>query len=380
MKKRGLKNYVLDVQSRLDDEVPALDELVELNYTEHFESVPQSVTDLTHEITAGIENDYLKALAIKEYLEDGFIYTLSPDVPPEGSDFVEHFLRTKKGYCTYFASAMAVMARQAGLPSRYVEGFKTPEANTVTTQSITGENAHAWAEVYIKGFGWLPFEPRAGTGNAAPTEIQDEIIDEEVYELPTAEPEIFDEPVAEQKKSPLPYIIPTAVLLGLILAAFVILFLAKLRTNLRMVRTRLPKINQSVLFYYKEIMIILSYIKYEKPAGHTLNTYARGVDKKIVMEGCLFKNVVSAVSKILYAGQELTDEYVASVHAYYWSLLKYIKLRLGIIRYFSIMARTLFNNPSRKSGLPFLMVSQPNPLRAIAWNIFCRFFCPSSSR
>ena len=350
---KGFGEYVLEVQSRMADEAFVLDELIELNYTKKFENVPQSVIGLTQEITAGIENDYLKALAIKEYLEDGFVYTLSPAAPPEDADFVEYFLQTKEGYCTYFASALAVMAREAGLPSRYVEGFKTPGGNSVKARSITGENAHAWAEIYINGFGWLPFEPATSSGSAGPGFEPEEVLDEEIFELPTAEPEIPDEPVIEVRKSPLPYIIPAAILLGLVFAAAIMLWASKLRANLRLIKSRSGSANEAVLFYYKEIMIILSHLKYAKPVGHTLETYAAGVDKKIVMKGCLFKNVASAASKILYAKQELTEEYVTSVHAYYWSILKYIKSRLGIATYLIIMAKMLFINRYRKSGLPF---------------------------
>ena len=346
----GFKNYVLEVQSHMEEGGFVLGELIELNYTKPFENVPQSVIDITYEITAGIENDYLKALAIKEYLEDGFTYTLTPEAPPEDSDFVEHFLATKEGYCTYFASAVAVMARTAGLPSRYVEGFKTPEGKANATLSVTGENAHAWAEIYIKGFGWLPFEPHTRSGNAAPLETTEEVIDDGMFEQPTPTPVIAEEPVIQERKGILPYIIPAAVLIGLIVCALLILLASKMRTNLRLVKSRSANTNEAIMFYYKEIMVILSYLKNKKPAGSTLNAYALDVDKKIVMRGCLFKNVVSAVSKILYARQEPGDKYLISVHAYYWSLLKYIKQQMGLMRYFAIMARMLFNNPSRKNG------------------------------
>ena len=67
-------------------------------------------------------------------------------------------LTSKSGYCTYFASALGVMARIAGIPSRYIEGYlvKADESGVI---EVTGENAHAWVELYFDGFGWLSFDP-----------------------------------------------------------------------------------------------------------------------------------------------------------------------------------------------------------------------------
>ena len=62
------------------------------------------------------------AEALETYLSSNFRYTLTPSNVPSGRDFVEYFLETGEGYCVYFASAMAVMARSLGIPSRMVCG------------------------------------------------------------------------------------------------------------------------------------------------------------------------------------------------------------------------------------------------------------------
>jgi len=347
---QGFKEYVLEVQSALNDEDIVLDELIELNYTQKFEAVPQNIEVLADEITLGIENDYLKALAIKEYLEDGFAYTLTPDVPPEDADFVEYFLETKKGYCTYFASAMAVLSRSAGLPSRYVEGFKVPEGPSGRNRPITGENAHAWAEIYIEGFGWLPFDPQTSgqtTASDTPLELPEEdIIEEEIPEL-----DIPEEEFEETSKS-LPYIIITAIILCLILAVSLLLTAANIRTNLRIVKRQSKNVNQSIMFYYKEIMLLMVYLKYEKPMGHTLNSYAEGVDNRIMLAGHSFKDVALTASKILYAKKELGNKDLKSVYEYHRALLKYIRTRLGVIRYFVIMFKGLFMRQFQSSCKP----------------------------
>ena len=119
----------------------------------------------TQNIVAGSATPYDKACAIQRHLQRYYRYTLSPEEPPENQDFVTYFLYVgKEGYCTYFASAMTVMCRLAGLPARYVEGFLAePAADGIAY--VTGQNAHAWTEVYFEGFGWVPFDPTPGQMN-----------------------------------------------------------------------------------------------------------------------------------------------------------------------------------------------------------------------
>ena len=127
------------------------------------ESIPRRVWDLALDLTATKSSAYDKALAIESYLRT-FPYTLDLGPPPEGPDLVDYFLfDLKRGYCDYYASAMAVLARAAGLPARVVIGYAS--GTYVPEQAIydvTEADAHAWAEVYFPGYGWIEFEPTAG--------------------------------------------------------------------------------------------------------------------------------------------------------------------------------------------------------------------------
>ncbi|MBR6008489.1 MAG: transglutaminase domain-containing protein, partial [Clostridia bacterium] len=114
------------------------------------------VHELTEQIVRGSASPYETALAIRDYLSQNGRYTLNPGYVPEGEDFVSWFmLHGMNGYCMYYASAMTLMARIAGLPARYVEGYLVKEGGE---NVLTGENAHAWCEVYFKGFGWVTFD------------------------------------------------------------------------------------------------------------------------------------------------------------------------------------------------------------------------------
>lgn len=113
---------------------------------------------LTYEIIAGLETPYEKACALRDWLSRNGTYTLRGDYPPDDRDFASWFaLDSLRGYCAYYACAMTVMARIAGLPARYVEGYHvSPDESGECV--VTGRNAHAWTEVYFENFGWLTFD------------------------------------------------------------------------------------------------------------------------------------------------------------------------------------------------------------------------------
>ena len=124
------------------------------------DGIEGGVYALTMRVIDGADTAWDRAMAIMDYLRTNMRYTLEPEYPPQGRDFVSHFLLdTQRGYCSYYATAMAVMGRIAGLPTRYVEGFLARPGQEV----LTGENAHAWAEVYFRGLGWIPFDATGGT-------------------------------------------------------------------------------------------------------------------------------------------------------------------------------------------------------------------------
>ncbi|MDD4413808.1 MAG: transglutaminase domain-containing protein, partial [Oscillospiraceae bacterium] len=119
--------------------------------------LPEPVYIKAREATENSLSDYEKMVELERYLKTNYEYTLKPGNPPKDEDFVNSFLVNGRGYCTYFASAMAVMARTLGVPSRFVIGYGTvPSGNDYASYS---DNAHAWVECYFRGVGWIPFDP-----------------------------------------------------------------------------------------------------------------------------------------------------------------------------------------------------------------------------
>ena len=146
---------LIEVCSTMEDN--AYEKIVQ-TYTTLPSHLEGMIYSLASEAASAAVSPYDKALALRSWLSRSFRYTL--DVQPQSPDmdFVTSFLLdTKEGYCTYFASAMTILCRMVGLPARYVEGYVAePDANGQAL--VTGLSAHAWTEVYFKGFGWLTFD------------------------------------------------------------------------------------------------------------------------------------------------------------------------------------------------------------------------------
>lgn len=119
------------------------------------------------------EREMQLAARLAAFVRDGASYTLSPPPLPAGRDATEFFLfETHAGYCTHFASSLAVLCRAAGLPSRIVSGYVDPEWDDKSGSGLLREAAaHAWTEVWINGRGWTTFDatPPDDRGDNAPT-------------------------------------------------------------------------------------------------------------------------------------------------------------------------------------------------------------------
>lgn len=146
-------------------------------------------------------------LLVKKYLKENTEYTLKPGAVPEGEDLVEYFLyKNKKGYCSYYASSAVLLLRSLGIPARYVEGYMAGKTTLKTGKyendslvvEMTDENAHAWVEVYVDGFGWTPVEMTPGYSEGF------EVIEhtENEHDKPATTPNITPTPSTSQTSVP----------------------------------------------------------------------------------------------------------------------------------------------------------------------------------
>jgi len=140
-------------------------------YTDYAQD--KKIRDLANTLTDNTDGYYKKVIAIYEYLKRNFYYSLKPGIS-QGGNQLHHFLfQAKKGYCSYFAFAMALLCRSIDIPARVVVGFYVGPQSEVPQfyhseellnfYEVRAYQAHAWVEVYFNQFGWIEFDPTATT-------------------------------------------------------------------------------------------------------------------------------------------------------------------------------------------------------------------------
>ena len=139
--------------------------------------------------SAGIDGAMPRAEIVSRvaaYIRQAGYYDLEAERAPNGADFIQYFLtESHRGYCVHFASAATAMLQSLGVPARYVSGYLV-DAEAGEWTRVTDEDAHAWTEIYLDGFGWMPVEVTGSTPVPTPA--------------PTAEPTA--EPSAEPTTEP----------------------------------------------------------------------------------------------------------------------------------------------------------------------------------
>jgi hypothetical protein len=136
--------------------------------------ITDAVVAKTREITAGLRTRYEKVVAIESWLRENLSYTLEMKSPGDREPIDFFLFERRKGHCEYFSSAMTIMLRIAGVPSRNVNGFLGGEWNEYDDYiAVRAGDAHSWVEVYFEGVGWVTFDPtppgeldRLGRGGA----------------------------------------------------------------------------------------------------------------------------------------------------------------------------------------------------------------------
>ena len=134
------------------------------------DNVPATIVAEAESVTAGLTNDFDRALALQNYFLNSERFSYDIDIAgSHGYEDLESFLfEVGRGYCQQFAAAFAVMARSIGLPTRVAVGFTWGDWDESRGEYVVkGEHAHAWPEVYFQGTGWVILDP---TPNRAPPE------------------------------------------------------------------------------------------------------------------------------------------------------------------------------------------------------------------
>ncbi|WP_278237139.1 transglutaminase domain-containing protein [Isoptericola sp. AK164] len=149
----------------------AVDAYLLVPETEH----SADVAALAAEVAGEAPTAYDQAVALQQWLRDPSSFTYSTELPRGGTgDPVWDFLQHRTGYCVQFATTMTMMARTLDIPARLGVGFlpgdTVEESEDSSTWQVTGQDSHAWPELYFEGAGWVRFEPTPAIQTGAPPE------------------------------------------------------------------------------------------------------------------------------------------------------------------------------------------------------------------
>jgi transglutaminase-like putative cysteine protease len=158
--------FIEDESARPAIAAPPLGEIVRRE-TLRLPDLDRRIPRLAEDMAAGAQSDEERARLIERRLRHDYAYTLQLPRAPVSDPLANFLFVRRKGHCEYFASAMAVMLRTLGIPSRVVTGFQSGVFNPLTgSQLVRASDAHSWVEAWIPASGWTTFDPTPADPNA----------------------------------------------------------------------------------------------------------------------------------------------------------------------------------------------------------------------
>lgn len=165
-------DWVENPQNKKQKQYSAAEAVYRQFVYDHYTVVDKKMYALIDEIfwenySSDSDGIYSALTQIRKVLKEQYQYTERTDMKKSGSDPLRYFLKDScEGNEMLYASAAVEAFRVHGIPARYVEGYYIPSEDIGSSKdgktSVTGKNAHAWAEVYFDGAGWLPVDVTPG--------------------------------------------------------------------------------------------------------------------------------------------------------------------------------------------------------------------------
>jgi hypothetical protein len=140
--------------------VKPLSELDRARYLTLPDDVSERVVDLARRWTAGASTDAEKAKRIETHLRREYRYDLESPSGAAKNPLEDFLFKSKRGHCEFYSTAMAVLLRTQGVPTRNVTGFIGGTYNRFGRYyAVRQGDAHSWVEVNLQGRGWTRFDP-----------------------------------------------------------------------------------------------------------------------------------------------------------------------------------------------------------------------------
>lgn len=326
------------------------------------DKITDRTRELVKEIVKDLDGDYQKAVAIERYLRNNYRYNEDVSFLPENRDFVDFFLfDEKEGYCTHFATTMAMMLRLEGIPCRYIEGYIAQDLVKEGVYEVKHENAHAWVEAFIEPIGWMTFEatPVYSTRNRLDDfelDLTDEILSRNESLLDARElhnfidegmneddAEVFSNEGIDQlsnssyenKKIDFSSIVIRIILWFLILIIPFRFLKGFILYKLQESRIKKYTNNEKIIYFYNQILKLTKALGYPQKSGETHNEYADRIAYNFYYnnEGTI-KKITDIFVRSKYSNAPSSDEEVIEVEKYRDLLQKRFRNHCGPIVYY----------------------------------------------
>lgn len=253
-------------------------------------AVPEQVrTVLSSYLQGGTYTTVQARQEILNLLSRKLTYTENILTETGDMDFCTYVMEvSRSGYSVHYATLATMLLRCCGIPARYVEGYVITDTQAQALRpgqglTLTQKNAHAWAEYYLDGVGWLPFDATPGYEQqfsaASPGETPPESEPEPTEPSATAPeqtvpPQLRQDPLPNsQSISPRRYFVLLALLLVLLAAILRTVLLRKhLRARLRRCHgSDIALACATALCYMQEVMAAMGH----DPAREPVSGFAR---------------------------------------------------------------------------------------------------------
>ncbi len=286
---------------------------------------------------------YQRALALQNHFKTKYAYDLNVAAGHDEGSLEKFLFQSKAGYCEQFAGVYAVLARAIGLPARVAVGFTPGDFDPDDgLYHVKGGHGHAWAEVYLHGFGWVEFDPTPGRGDPQASgytglaPAQEEIREEAATTVPTtavpgaeADTTATTNPIFGEEPAPstgadegagLPAI-AWLVLAVAGLAALWALVVPGLHTRRRRRRRRLPGTAAQVLADWNDTAEVLAAAGVTRRPSETMSEYANRAASGAGLQpepAQALRRLAADASVAAYAAQDVADDVVtrSAAHAH----------------------------------------------------------------
>ncbi len=305
------------------------------------DGVSDDVTEILAEIRDSSQGRYEMLKTLEAYLKD-FEYTTASGALPssvcDGKSYLDYFLlESRKGYCVHYATAFVLMARELGVPCRYVQGYSIQDDFTDDV-TIKQSYAHAWPEAYFDNFGWVAFEPtpgysvgsgwKVGDGNEVRGEVPGYIKD--YYGTAADDLNETVESDVETEKEPVNIDIQLILIPALSAMVFLLAFCLISRIVAHKKYCRMES-KDKLKYITQENMRFLGYLGFCIESGETLTEYKNRISISDAYDLSDHLGFISDYERLVYSDMEVSQQHINYAQATNKTLRGLI--RKGKLRY-----------------------------------------------